>query len=344
MFMVKDDGPAIESQRGRSWRRFWPAPSSPAREVVPQWFVKSCPEGRGIRSRFRYPTDGCGQYPAPFRRRVAPAPFARTQYGWPVGCEYLSTKGLEMVGISLRKIAIIAAGLVLAAAAEAADSRPAQEAAGRAARVLREISRTAHVVGTQSREPRRAACFANPAANPWTRDNETVSRIEKGRAARGRQRAEADTRSEYGDRRLVAPVGRRRRASALDALRTESGGTRLRFGISASGAACRGLVPSSLWPRRVQLRCQGRLATSFESTAAKLPPRCFLRRTRARRGRSRSSAASRSSPSPGSRASSSARRSIAESSGSSPGSSAGRPQRPAPARMSRSARSISKAS
>jgi hypothetical protein len=171
-----------------------------------------------------------------------------------------------MVGISLRKIAIIAAGLALAAAAEAADTVQLKKPPA-APRGFYEKFLAPRMSSGLNREAAAAAFFANPAANPWTQDNETVSRIEKGALHATKSALKRYAIESMGidawSLPLVGGGGR-----GLDALKTESGGTRLRFGISHLAPRAEVLVPSSHGRVAFSLDARGRLATSFESTAA----------------------------------------------------------------------------
>jgi hypothetical protein len=171
-----------------------------------------------------------------------------------------------MVGSRFRKIAIVAAGLALAAAAEAADTVKIKKPPA-APRGFYEKFLAPRMTSGLNQEVSAAAYFANPTASPWTRDNETVSRIEKGaiRATKSalKRYAIESMGIDAWSLPLVGGGGR-----GLDALKTESGGARLRFGISHLAPRAEVLIPATHGRVAFSADARGRLATSFESTAA----------------------------------------------------------------------------
>jgi hypothetical protein len=118
-----------------------------------------------------------------------------------------------------------------------------------------------------SGEVAAAAYYVNPTASPWTQDNETISRIEKGAIRATKSALKNYAVESLGIDTWSVPLfgggGR-----GLDALKTESGGTRLRFGISHLAPRAEILVPASHGRVAFSADARGRLATSFESTAA----------------------------------------------------------------------------
>ena len=171
-----------------------------------------------------------------------------------------------MIGTRLRKIAIIAAGLALAAAAEAADDMKIKKPPA-APRGFYEKFLAPRMTSGLNGEAQAAAFFANPAANPWTQDNETVSRIEKGAIRATKSALKRYAIESMGIDAWSLPLAGSR-GRGLDALKTESGGTRLRFGISHLAPRAEVLVPATHGRVAFSVDARGRLATSFESTAA----------------------------------------------------------------------------
>jgi hypothetical protein len=161
--------------------------------------------------------------------------------------------------------ALIAAGLALAGAAEAADQqvkkRPIVQH-GFYARFL-----APRMSAGLSSEAAAAAYFASPTANPWTQDNGTVSRIERGalHATTGAVKRYA-IESLGIDTWSVPLFGGG--GNGLNPLKTESGGTRLRFGFSHMAPRAEVLVPATHGRVAFSFDARGRLATSFESAAS----------------------------------------------------------------------------
>ena len=112
-----------------------------------------------------------------------------------------------------------------------------------------------------------AAFFANPTANPWTQDNGTISRIEKGaiRATTGALKRYAIEGLGIDAWSLPLFGGG---GNGLGALKTDSGGTRLRFGFSHLAPRAEVLIPAAHGRVAFSADARGRLATSFESAAS----------------------------------------------------------------------------
>jgi len=111
-----------------------------------------------------------------------------------------------------------------------------------------------------------AAAYTDPSANPWTRDDKTVHRIEQSAiyAAKSsvKKYAIAAFRLDAWSIPLVGGGG-----AGVDALKTESGGTRLRFGISHLTPRADVMIPSARGNVVFSADVRGRVSTSFESHA-----------------------------------------------------------------------------
>jgi hypothetical protein len=163
-----------------------------------------------------------------------------------------------------RCIAIMAAGLALAGAAEAADSvkkRPAVQH-GFYSRFL-----APQMTSGLNAEVAAAAYFASPTANPWTQDNGTVSRIERSalHATTGalKQYAIESLGIDAWSLPLFGGGG-----NGQHPLKTESGGTRLRFGFSHMAPRAEVLIPATHGRVAFSADARGRVATSFESATS----------------------------------------------------------------------------
>lgn len=172
-----------------------------------------------------------------------------------------------MLGTRLRKIVIIAAGLALAAGAEAADAVKIKKPPA-APRGFYEKFLAPRMTSGLNHEVAAAAYYANPTASPWTRDNETVSRIEKGAIHATKSALKKYAVESMGIDAWSLPLFGGGGGRGLDSLKTESGGTRLRFGISHLAPRAEVLIPATHGRVAFSADARGRLATSFESTAA----------------------------------------------------------------------------
>jgi autotransporter translocation and assembly factor TamB len=105
--------------------------------------------------------------------------------------------------------------------------------------------------------------FTNPAANPWTKDDATVARVEKGaiRATKGALKRYAI--ESLGIDAWSLPLVRGK-ATGVDALKTASGGTRLRFGFSHLAPRAEVLIPVKAGRVSFSADALGRMSTSFE--------------------------------------------------------------------------------
>ena len=114
-----------------------------------------------------------------------------------------------------------------------------------------------------------ATRFANPSTNPWTRDDATVSRVQ-----RQAIRATTSAVKRYAIERLgldawSLPLIRGTR-TGLDALRTDSGGPRLRFGFSHMAPRAEILIPVTSGRVGVSADARGRVGINFETPASSL--------------------------------------------------------------------------
>jgi len=110
--------------------------------------------------------------------------------------------------------------------------------------------------------------FVNPSANPWMRDTKAVERVQVNaiRATKGAMKRYLVER--FGLDAWSVPLSGGRGQGGLDAMRTNSGGTRLRFGISHMAPRAEVLVPTGNQGRvSVGVDVRGRVTGSFESAA-----------------------------------------------------------------------------
>jgi hypothetical protein len=165
-----------------------------------------------------------------------------------------------MLRLRLRWIVLVAAGLVLAGAVNAADEATKPKAAPRG---FLEKFLAPRMETRLSGEVQAADHFANPAANPWTTDQGTVSRVERGaiRATKGAVKRYAIESLGIDSWSLPLSGGT---GSGLDALKTESGGTRLRFGFSHMAPRAEVLIPVNFGNVAVSADAAGRMGASFE--------------------------------------------------------------------------------
>jgi hypothetical protein len=171
----------------------------------------------------------------------------------------------------LRCVLLVAAGLILTGAADAADeAKKADDAKnpkivphGFLARYL-----TPRMDSGLNAEVQAAGYFTNPSANPWTRDDRTVSRVEKNavRATRGALKHYA-IESLGLDAWSLPLFGAK--GTGLDALKTDSGGTRLRFGFSHLAPRAEFLIPVDAGHVSFSADAMGRLSTTFETPSSR---------------------------------------------------------------------------
>jgi hypothetical protein len=173
---------------------------------------------------------------------------------------------MAMVRGSLYRIVIVAAGLALAGRASAVDAAKDAPAPSKGfyAKYL-----TPRMNSRLDGEISAASAYTDPTANPWTRDDLTIARIE-----RGARRAATGALKQYAIQSLqinawsVPLFGAK--DTGVDAFREESGGTRLRFGIAHFTPRADVTIPGANGRVVVSVDARGRLGTAFETPTAKL--------------------------------------------------------------------------
>jgi len=112
-----------------------------------------------------------------------------------------------------------------------------------------------------------AAEFANPAANPWTKDHETVSRIQRdaiGATKRAlKQYAIASLHIDAWSLPLSKTGG-----SSFGSVGNESSRARMKFGISHLAPRAEVLIPSARGNASFSFDARGALGASFQSKAS----------------------------------------------------------------------------
>lgn len=164
----------------------------------------------------------------------------------------------------LSRIGIVAAGIAFMGVAAADDiaRKPPPPSKGFYAKYL-----TPRMDSRLTGEIAAATEFMDRTANPWTKDYQTVGRIEKGAF-----RATKSALKQYAIHGMKldawsVPLGRGQE-TGLGALRDDSGGVRLRFGISHLTPRADVLIPGANGRVVVTFDARGRLGTSFESHAS----------------------------------------------------------------------------
>jgi hypothetical protein len=169
-----------------------------------------------------------------------------------------------MVRATARWTAILAAGLALAGSADAADKakKPPVAPHGFYAKFL-----APRMTSRLNGEFQAASYFASPTANPWTRDNGTVLRIEKEAIRATTSAVKRYAIESLGIDAWSLPLFGGN-GTGLGALKTASGGARLRFGFAHQAPRAEVLIPASHGRVTFSADARGRLATSFESSAS----------------------------------------------------------------------------
>jgi len=113
---------------------------------------------------------------------------------------------------------------------------------------------------------------ANPMANPWTRDFGAVERVEAGAINATTKAMKRYVIDHLGLNGWSLPLGGGSRGGGgIASLRTDSGGTRLRFGFSHMAPRAEVLIPSGNTGRvSLGLDGRGRVSAAFETAAARL--------------------------------------------------------------------------
>jgi hypothetical protein len=115
--------------------------------------------------------------------------------------------------------------------------------------------------------------FTNPTANPWTKDNRTVTRIENDAISATQKALKAYVIQELGIDKWSLPLTRGGGMTLGTGTGTGmgnvvSGGTRLRFGFANLAPRAEVLIPVNAGRVAFSADARGRIATSFDSHAA----------------------------------------------------------------------------
>jgi hypothetical protein len=171
-----------------------------------------------------------------------------------------------MLRMRLLGIVLVAAGLAWAGGAHAAEEAKTVKAVphGFFAKYL-----TPRMDSGLTGEIEAATRFANPGANTWTRDDATISRIER-RAIRATKGAVKRYAIEsLGINEWSLPLIRGA-GTGLDALKTDSGGPRLLFGFSHRAVRAEVLIPVTSGRVGFSADVMGRVGITFETPASGL--------------------------------------------------------------------------
>jgi len=177
-----------------------------------------------------------------------------------------------MVRTRFRLVVLVAAALALTGAAHAADEakkaddakKPKAVPHGFFARYL-----APRMDSGLNREIQAAADFTNPGANPWTRDDGTVSRVERSAIHATKGAVKRYAIESLGLNAWSLPLVRGT-GTGLYALKTESGGARLLFGFSHMAPRAEVLIPVTSGRVAFSADAMGRVGTSFETSASSL--------------------------------------------------------------------------
>jgi len=161
---------------------------------------------------------------------------------------------------------MVAAGLALAGAAAAADEVKKRPVAPRGfyAKFL-----APRMASGLNGEIAAAAEFANPTANPWTRDDRTVSRVERGAIRATKSALKKYALESLGIDAWSLPLfggG----GTGLRALRNDSGGTRVRFGFAHRAPRAEVLIPVNAGRVAFSADAMGRMGATFETSTSSL--------------------------------------------------------------------------
>jgi hypothetical protein len=107
--------------------------------------------------------------------------------------------------------------------------------------------------------------FANPAANPWTRDDQTISRIEKNAIRATKQAVKRYALESLHVEAWSLPLFKRATAG-IGALGSDSEGARLRFGFAHRAPRAELLIPGAHGRVALSADAGGHFGTWFEST------------------------------------------------------------------------------
>jgi len=166
----------------------------------------------------------------------------------------------------LHGMVLVAAGLAWAGAAHAADEAkpPKDDPHGFFARYLAPRMD----IGLNG-EIDAAAHFANPASNPWTRDDATVSRVERSAIHATTSAMKHYAIESLGLNAWSLPLFRGD-GTGLALLRTDSGGPRLLLGFSHMAPRAEVLIPVTSGRVGVSADAMGRVGVHYETPASNL--------------------------------------------------------------------------
>jgi hypothetical protein len=169
----------------------------------------------------------------------------------------------------LRFLALLPAGLALAGTCAAADVNDAKKPPPPVPRGFFQKFLSPTMSSRLDGEASAVAELTNPAANPWMRDEHTVTRIERGAlyAATGALKQYAMHALQL-DVLSIPVIGGN--GIGVGAAPADTGGTRLRFGISHLTPRADLLIPSAHGRVVVSADARGRVSTSFDAPATKL--------------------------------------------------------------------------
>ena len=171
-----------------------------------------------------------------------------------------------MLRTRLHWVVLVAAGLAWAGAAQAADEAkpPKADPHGFFAKYL-----APRMDSRLNGEFDAATRFANPATNPWTRDDGTVSRVERQAIRATKSAVKRYAIESLGLDEWSLPLVRGT-GTGLDALRTDSGGARLLFGFSHMAPRAEVLIPVTSGRVAFSADAMGRMGITFETPASSL--------------------------------------------------------------------------
>lgn len=171
-----------------------------------------------------------------------------------------------MLRTRLLGMVLVAAGLASAGGAQAAEEAtpPKAKPQGFFAKYL-----APRMDSRLSGEFDAAVRFVNPSTNPWTRDDATVSRIEKHAIRATKSAVKRYAIESLGINAWSLPL-LRGTGTGLNALRTESGGPRLLFGFSHMAPRAEVLIPMTSGRVGFSADALGRVGIKFETPSSSL--------------------------------------------------------------------------
>jgi hypothetical protein len=176
----------------------------------------------------------------------------------------------------------VAAGLLLVGTAALADDAPQAPPATRQALTPKPVRSASFLnrvlvprIDARLRGESTAALDFVPArtdilANPWTRDARAVQRVQADAIYATKDAMKRYVVDQLGLNAWSVPLGGGS-GHGIDAMRTESGGTRLRFGISHMAPRAELMIPSGNSGRvTLGLDGRGRMSAGFETASARV--------------------------------------------------------------------------